>query len=73
MILDIKQTGPGSSGAGAEDPKPAMKVTAMPGKHVPPGVLGTMNDLVGAVSARSFASFVHSKAILLTTSLGTSN
>jgi hypothetical protein len=27
----------------------AVKVTAMPGKHVPPGVLGTLNDLVGAV------------------------
>ena len=27
----------------------ALKVTAMPGKHVPQGVLGTLNDLVGAV------------------------
>ncbi|PVH85268.1 Metallo-hydrolase/oxidoreductase [Cadophora sp. DSE1049] len=27
----------------------ALKVTAMPGKHVPPGVLGTINDLIGAV------------------------
>jgi len=27
----------------------AIKVTAMPGKHVPPGVLGTLNDLLGAV------------------------
>lgn len=27
----------------------ALKVTAMPGKHVPPGVLGTLNDLTGAV------------------------
>ena len=27
----------------------ALKVTAMPGKHVPPGVLGTLNDIVGAV------------------------
>ncbi|KAL3419470.1 hypothetical protein PVAG01_09692 [Phlyctema vagabunda] len=27
----------------------AIRVTAMPGKHVPPGVLGTLNDLVSAV------------------------
>ncbi|KAI4255114.1 MAG: hypothetical protein L6R42_006908, partial [Xanthoria sp. 1 TBL-2021] len=27
----------------------AVKVTGMPGKHVPPGVLGTLNDLVEAV------------------------
>ena len=32
------------------DGKPAaIKVTGMPGKHVPPGVLGTLNDLVKAV------------------------
>lgn len=30
--------------------KPAIKVTGMPGKHVPPGVLGMINDLVKAVS-----------------------
>ena len=29
--------------------KPAIKVTGMPGKHVPPGVLGTLNDIVNAV------------------------
>lgn len=29
----------------------AVKVTGMPGKHVPPGVLGTLNDLVQAVSS----------------------
>ncbi|KAI4208448.1 MAG: hypothetical protein LQ349_009712, partial [Xanthoria aureola] len=29
--------------------KAAVKVTGMPGKHVPPGVLGTLNDLVEAV------------------------
>ncbi|MCJ1357419.1 MAG: hypothetical protein MMC33_007415 [Icmadophila ericetorum] len=28
---------------------PGMKVTGMPGKHVPDGVLGTMNDLLQAV------------------------
>ncbi|KAH7310066.1 beta-lactamase superfamily domain-containing protein [Rhexocercosporidium sp. MPI-PUGE-AT-0058] len=27
----------------------ALKVTAMPGKHVPPGILGSINDLIGAV------------------------
>ena len=27
----------------------AIKVTGMPGKHVPPGVLGTLNDMAGAV------------------------
>ena len=26
-----------------------VKVTGMPGKHVPDGILGTMNDLVKAV------------------------
>lgn len=29
--------------------KPAIKVTGMPGKHVPPGPLSVANDLVGAV------------------------
>ncbi|TVY46855.1 UPF0173 metal-dependent hydrolase [Lachnellula occidentalis] len=27
----------------------ALKVTAMPGKHVPPGILGTLNDMIGAI------------------------
>ena len=31
------------------DRKPAIKVVGMPGKHVPPGVLGTLNDIVAAV------------------------
>lgn len=30
--------------------RPSIKVTGMPGKHVPPGVLGTANDILGAVS-----------------------
>lgn len=34
-----------SSGKG----KAAIKVVGMPGKHVPPGVLGTLNDLLDAV------------------------
>ena len=29
--------------------QPCIKVTGMPGKHVPPGVLGTMNDFLKAV------------------------
>jgi hypothetical protein len=52
MIVDIA---PGSNGIDHGDSQrsfntPAMKVTAMPGKHVPPGILGTLNDLLGAVS-----------------------
>ncbi|KAL8661487.1 MAG: hypothetical protein Q9202_005552 [Teloschistes flavicans] len=43
MLVDIA----GASDAGTG--KPAIKVTGMPGKHVPPGVLGTLNDLVKAV------------------------
>lgn len=37
----------------------AIKVTGMPGKHVPPGpggVAGKMNDLLGAVSATATVS-----------------
>lgn len=40
---------------GEEKGKPAIKVTGMPGKHVPPGVLGTLNDLVNAVSGSTLA------------------
>jgi L-ascorbate metabolism protein UlaG (beta-lactamase superfamily) len=32
-----------------EKKRPAVKVTGMPGKHVPDGILGTMNDFVRAV------------------------
>ena len=47
MFLKIKPTaGETSKDAGRLK---AVKVTAMPGKHVPPGVLGTLNDLIGAV------------------------
>lgn len=31
-------------------PKPTIKVVGMPGKHVPPGVLGAANDFLHAVS-----------------------
>ena len=41
MLIDVKSDGPS---------KPAIKITGMPGKHVPPGVLGTMNDFLQAVS-----------------------
>lgn len=40
-----------------KDKKPAIKVTGMPGKHVPPGpggVVGKLNDLIAAVSFISF-------------------
>ncbi|KAF5558247.1 metallo-hydrolase oxidoreductase [Fusarium phyllophilum] len=33
----------------AGEPLPVIKVTAMPGKHVPPGPLAAVNDLLGAV------------------------
>ena len=45
MLMDVKSTPQGQD----EKKVLAIKVTAMPGKRVPPGVLGTMNDLVGAV------------------------
>ena len=34
---------------GDNDRRPSIKVTGMPGKHVPPGVLGTANDFLQAV------------------------
>ena len=40
--------------------EPAIKVTGMPGKHVPPGpggVVGKLNDLIAAVSVFSSSSF----------------
>lgn len=46
MIIDIKSEG---------SKKPAIKVTGMPGKHVPPGVVGTLNDLANAVSSLLFS------------------
>jgi hypothetical protein len=44
MFVDIMKS------AGDERASPAVKVTAMPGKHVPPGALSTLNDIVKAVS-----------------------
>jgi len=43
MMVDIKQQ------KQSAEKVPAMKVTAMPGKHVPPGILNTLNELAGAV------------------------
>lgn len=43
MLLDIK------SSASSDDKAPAIKVTGMPGKHVPPGPLSIANDLLHAV------------------------
>ena len=42
MYVDIKKSG--NSGR-----VPAIKVTGMPGKHVPNGLLSTANDILGAV------------------------
>lgn len=43
----------GDGEKGRNEKKPAIKVTGMPGKHVPPGpggVVGKMNDFLSAVS-----------------------
>ena len=43
--------------ASKKEKKPAIKVTGMPGKHVPPGpggVVGKLNDLIAAVSSILF-------------------
>ena len=47
MLVDIEKT----TNIGGK--VPSIKVTGMPGKHVPPGpggVMGKMNDLLSAVS-----------------------
>ncbi|KAG5752578.1 hypothetical protein H9Q72_003631 [Fusarium xylarioides] len=38
-----------NEGSKAGEPLPVTKVTGMPGKHVPPGPLAAVNDLLGAV------------------------
>lgn len=40
----------GEKNGEGKEKKAAIKVTGMPGKHVPPGVLGTLNEIVEAVS-----------------------
>lgn len=47
MYVDIKQSG--TTTTETKKKVPAIKVTGMPGKHVPPGPLAVMNDLLGAV------------------------
>jgi L-ascorbate metabolism protein UlaG (beta-lactamase superfamily) len=45
LILDVSQSDK-THGSG---PKPSIKVTGVPGKHVPPGPLNVANDILGAV------------------------
>jgi L-ascorbate metabolism protein UlaG (beta-lactamase superfamily) len=45
LVLDVEGEEGSSKGKG----KPSVKVTGMPGKHVPPGPLNVVNDLLGAV------------------------
>lgn len=44
LLLDVEQAN--KTGGG---PKPSVKITGMPGKHIPPGPLSVANDLLGAV------------------------
>ncbi|OBT81121.1 hypothetical protein VE02_10224 [Pseudogymnoascus sp. 03VT05] len=46
LMLDIK---PNPSSSSQMREFAAIKVTAMPGKHVPPGILSTVNDFIEAV------------------------
>lgn len=48
LLVDVEGDEGDAGGKGKEGPK--IKVTGMPGKHVGDGVLGAVNDLVGAVS-----------------------
>lgn len=51
MMVDIRPSFHGESSEHQESKKiPGMKVTAMPGKHLPDGILGHLNDLIKAVS-----------------------
>lgn len=45
-------------------PSPVIKVTGMPGKHVPDGILSTLNNLASAVS-RIFLLYLHMRDIKL--------
>ncbi|PGG96350.1 hypothetical protein AJ79_09623 [Helicocarpus griseus UAMH5409] len=49
MMVDIKRHDNPASIGGKGHKMPAMKVTAMPGKHVPTGIATTLNDFVKAV------------------------
>lgn len=43
MVVDIVR------GEGTVDKAPAIKITGMPGKHIPPGPLSIANDILKAV------------------------
>ncbi|KAI0862894.1 Metallo-hydrolase/oxidoreductase [Xylaria cubensis] len=49
IILHIDDSKHGQLRSGGYGMVPVMKITAMPGKHVPPGALSVANDLLGAV------------------------
>lgn len=49
VMLDIKRPSSTSSTGDKEHRMPAIKVTAMPGKHVPSGIVTTVNDFLKAV------------------------
>jgi hypothetical protein len=52
MIVDIRPSFHGEPSEHQESKKiPGIKVTAMPGKYVPPGILGHLNDLIKTVSS----------------------
>jgi L-ascorbate metabolism protein UlaG (beta-lactamase superfamily) len=48
-LVSISPEANGSAAAGEAGRVPAIKVTGMPGKHVPDGALSVANDLLGAV------------------------
>ena len=47
-MVRIKRSFDGQVQGQAQAKKAAIKISAMPGKHVPPGVLGSVNDLLKA-------------------------
>ncbi|KAI1755826.1 Metallo-hydrolase/oxidoreductase [Xylaria castorea] len=49
IMLHIDDAKQGQLHMGGYGMVPVIKITAMPGKHVPPGALGVANDLLGAV------------------------
>ncbi|KAI0458495.1 Metallo-hydrolase/oxidoreductase [Xylaria acuta] len=49
LMLHIDGVKHGQFHTGGYGKVPVIKITAMPGKHVPPGALGAANDLLGAV------------------------
>ncbi|KAJ6564046.1 beta-lactamase-like protein [Mycena capillaripes] len=48
MMVDVRSSPPSDIDKGHEE-FPAIKVTGMPGKHVPPGPLSVANDVLNAV------------------------